>query len=57
MYDNSNDDEFITRFLSISLSVGVHTKIALCIRPTKHQKVSDSFCISVRTGAKRSDIP
>lgn len=47
----------LTRFLSMSLSVGVHTKNARCISPTKHQNVSDSFFISHKTGASKSLMP
>jgi hypothetical protein len=50
-------NKILTKFLSMSLSVGVQTKMAFCMRPTKHQNASDSLRISARTGASRSDIP
>lgn len=47
----------LTSCFSMSSSRGELTKIVLCIKPTKHQKVSDSSSTSARMGATRSDMP
>lgn len=47
----------LTSCFSMSASRGELTKIVFCIKPTKHQKVSDSSSTSARMGATRSDMP
>lgn len=47
----------LTSCFSMSSSRGELTKIVFCIKPTKHQKVSDSSSTSARMGATRSDMP
>lgn len=49
--------QLLTKLLSISLSVGVHTNIARCMSPTKHQNASASHLISHNTGASKSLMP
>lgn len=47
----------ITRFFSMSSSLGEVTKIVLLMSPVKHQNTSASLRTSARMGARMSDMP
>lgn len=47
----------LTRFFSMSSSLGEVTKMVLLMRPVKHQNTSASLRTSARMGARMSDMP